>query len=154
MKSLARLLYLINRLRWYVTRPITVGVRLILMADQTVLLVKHTYQPHWYLPGGGVKKGETLEQAARREIAEEVVAKLGRLRLFGVYTNFYEHKSDHVIVFSCDNVTLMGQTGHKREIERSEFFDLDSLPDNVSPGSRRRIREYVSGNDLPIVGIW
>lgn len=154
MKSLTRLLYLINRLRWYVTRPITVGVRLILTADRTVLLVKHTYQPHWYLPGGGVKKGETLEQAARREIAEEVGAKLGRLRLFGVYTNFYEHKNDHVIVFSCDNVTLTGATDQKHEIERFEFFDLDGLPDDVSPGSRRRIQEYVSGNDLPIVGVW
>ncbi len=88
-----RLLYQLDRLRLYITRPITVGVRLILTNDQSILLVKHTYQQHWYLPGGGVKKGETLEQTARREMAEEVGAKLGRLRLFGVYTNFYEYKN-------------------------------------------------------------
>ncbi|WBV64349.1 NUDIX domain-containing protein [Legionella pneumophila 130b] len=35
----------------------TLGARAIVTnAEGHVLLVKHTYQPHWYLPGGGVKK--------------------------------------------------------------------------------------------------
>ncbi len=149
-----RLLYLLNRLRYCVTRPITVGVRLILIDDQSVLLVKHTYQRHWYLPGGGVKKGETLEQAARREMAEEVGATLGQLRLFGAYTNFYEHKSDHVLVFACDDFALASKPDQKHEIESFRFFDLNDLPGDVSPGSKRRIHEYTSGDGLPIVGDW
>jgi len=152
MKSLARLLHNIERLRWYVTKPITIGVRLILVKDQTVLLVKHTYQRHWYLPGGGVRKSETLEEAARREAAEEFGGKLGRLCLFGVYTNLYEHKSDHVVVFSCDDFTLTGEKDY--QIECCSFFRLDDLPSGVSPGSTRRIREYASENDLPLVGVW
>jgi len=149
-----RLLYQLDRLRLYITRPITVGVRLILTNDQSILLIKHTYQQHWYLPGGGVKKGETLEQTARREMAEEVGAKLGRLRLFGVYTNFYEYKNDHVIVFSCDDFTLADEMDQKYEIESLRFFDLDNLPGDLSPGSKRRIQEYTSGDGLPIAGVW
>ena len=84
MRSIIGLIYWINRLRWRVTKPVTVGVRLILTRDQAVLLVKHTYQRHWYLPGGGVKRGETLQEAARREAAEEIGAALGDLQLFGV----------------------------------------------------------------------
>jgi 8-oxo-dGTP pyrophosphatase MutT (NUDIX family) len=152
VRPLYRLLYRINRLRWRVTQPVTVGVRLILLQDQTVLLVKHTYQPHWYLPGGGVKRGETLEEGARREAAEELGAELGDLRLFGVYTNFYDYKNDHVIVFTCTDFVLTGETD--REIERFDFFKLDDLPEGTSPGSQRRIQEYVSGADSPIVGIW
>ena len=152
MKPLPRLLYIINRLRWRIAKPITVGVRLILEKDQAVLLVKHTYQRHWYLPGGGVRKGETIEEAARREAAEEFGAKLGHLRLFGVYTNFYEHKNDHVIVFSCSDFTLTGETDS--EIERFDFFGFDDLPENTSPGSLRRIGEYVSQNGFPVVGMW
>ena len=152
VKALPRLLYLINRLRWRVAKPITVGVRLILEKDQAVFLVRHTYQRQWYLPGGGVEKGETLEEAARREAAEEFGASLGRLRLCGVYTSFYEQKSDHVVVFSCDEFTLTGETGS--EIESFRFFGFDDLPEETSPGSLRRIEEYVSQDGLPVVGVW
>ena len=93
-----------------------------------------------------------MEEAAIREAAEEVGANLGHLSLFGVYTNFYEHKSDHVVVFSCDDFTLTGETDH--EIESFGFFDFDSLPRDVSPGSKRRIQEYASGNGLPVVSVW
>lgn len=152
MPRLARWLYRVNRLRWWLTRPVTVGVRLIPVRDRRVLLVRHTYQDSWYLPGGGVKRGETLEEAMRREVAEEVGATLGPLRLFGVYTNFYEYKSDHVAVFVCEDFTLTGATDW--EIERFAFFALDDLPLGTSPGSRRRIREYLDGADGAIVGRW
>ncbi len=152
MKILPRLLYGINRLIWRITKPTTVGVRLILDQNKTILLVKHTYQNHWYLPGGGVNKGETIEGAARREADEELGAELGDLCLFGVYTNFYESKNDHVIVFSCNSFTLTGQTDH--EIEGFDFFCIGDLPDNVSPGSLRRIQEYTDENGLTTVGQW
>lgn len=152
MKALLRLSYRINKLFWRITKPITVSVRLILVKDGTVLLVKHTYQPHWYLSGGGIKKGETIEQAARRETAEELGAELGDLHLVGVYTSFYEHKSDHIIVLSCDNFTLTSK--RDREIECFDFFRLDDLPSDISPGSLRRIQEYANGGSLSVVGLW
>lgn len=139
-------------MRWWITRPVTLGVRLIPIRSETVLLVKHTYQRHWYLPGGGVKRGETLEEAVRREAAEEVGATLGPLRLFGVYTNFYEYKSDHVVVFACEEFTLASTTD--REIERSAFFALDDLPLDTSPGSLRRLQEYREGGSGALVGHW
>jgi 8-oxo-dGTP pyrophosphatase MutT (NUDIX family) len=152
VKALPRLFYNINKLLWRITKPTTMGVRLILVKDEAVLLVKHTYQRHWYLPGGGIKKGETVEAAARREAAEELGAELGHLHLVGVYTNFYEHKNDHVVVLSCDDLALTGKTDH--EIERFDFFRFDGLPSGVSPGSLRRIREYVSGTGSPVIGLW
>ena len=152
MRPFASLLYQVSRLYWRITRPITLGVRLILVTDGKVLLVRHVYQPHWYLPGGGVKRGETPEQAARREAMEEVGATLGPLSLFGVYTNFYEYKNDHVVVFVCNDFTYTGVTD--REIERHGLFDLDGLPGDVSSGSRRRIRDYLGNCGEPVVGIW
>lgn len=150
--GITRWLYHCKRLWQRLARPITVGVRLLAVRDGAVLLVKHTYQAEWYLPGGGVQRGETLEQAIRREAAEEVGATLGDLRLLGVYTNFYEHKSDHVAVFVCDDVALTGQTD--REIERFAWFPLDDLPPDTSSGSRRRIADYRSQASIPVVGVW
>src|SRR6266542_6045446 len=128
MKALPRLLYGISRLRWRSTGPVTLGVRLLLVQDGRVLLVKHTYQPYWLLVGGGVQRNETLEQAARREAAEEVGASLGELRLHGVYTNFFDFKSDHVVVFACTEFTL--SEVKCREIEQRAFFAYDYLPKN------------------------
>ena len=62
MKILPSLLYRIRRLTWRISRPTTLGARVLLEKDGTVVLVKHTYHRHWYLPGGGVNKGETLEE--------------------------------------------------------------------------------------------
>ena len=149
---LARWLYQVELLWWRLTRPVTLGVRLIAVRDGTVLLVRHTYQSQWYLPGGGVKRGETLEQAVRREAAEEVAATLGDVRLLGVYTNFYEFKSDHVIVFVCDDVVVQGKYSH--EIEQYGFFTFDDLPPDTSPGSRRRIAEFCDQAAGSIVRMW
>jgi 8-oxo-dGTP pyrophosphatase MutT (NUDIX family) len=149
---LARWLYQLELLWWRLTRPVTLGVRLLAVRDGTVLLVRHTYQSQWYIPGGGVTRGETLEQAIRREAAEEVGAALGEVRLLGVYTNFYEHKSDHVVVFLCDAFTLKGRDN--REIEQFALFPFDDLPADTSPGSRKRIAEYRDQASTPIVGMW
>lgn len=49
----------------------TLGARAIVINDDNkILLVKHTYQPHWYIPGGGVKKGESTKSAILRELNE------------------------------------------------------------------------------------
>lgn len=149
---LARWLYQLELLWWRLTRPVTLGVRLLAVRDGTVLLVRHTYQSQWYLPGGGVKRGETFEQAIRREAAEEVGAMLGEVRLWGVYTNFYEYKSDHVVVFVCDAFTVKEQDSY--EIERYGFFAFDDLPPDTSPGSRKRIAEYLNHPTVPIMGMW
>jgi 8-oxo-dGTP pyrophosphatase MutT (NUDIX family) len=152
MRPFSRLLYTLNRLRWRIVKPMTVGARLILDQERRILLVKHTYHRRWYLPGGGVKRGETIEQAARREAAEEIGAQLGSLSLLGVYTSLYEHKSDHVIVFCCTEFTLTGETD--AEIAEFGFFEFDDLPLDTSPGTRRRIEEYVNWKGSPSVRLW
>jgi 8-oxo-dGTP pyrophosphatase MutT (NUDIX family) len=152
VKPLARFLHTLQRLKWRILRPVTIGVRVLMEKDGRVVLVWHTYEELWYLPGGGVKRDETLEEAARREAREELGAELGQLRLLGAYTNFGEYKSDHTLIFVCHDFTLAGATD--REIERFGFFDLEALPEKISPATRRRIEEYRTGNLVPYVGMW
>jgi len=150
-KYILRQLYKVNKIIWKITKPTTIGVRLILIKEDKILLVKHTYQDSWYLPGGGVKKGEIFEQAARREFKEELGGELNELKLFGVYNNFYESKNDSIVVLLCTDFTFTGKTDN--EIEKFDYFQLDNLPEGVSPGTRKRINEYLN-NLYPAVGRW
>ena len=152
MKSVPRLQHILEGLRLRILRPVTLGVRVLMEKDGRVVLVWHTYEGLGYLPGGGVKRKETLEAALRREAREELGAELGQLRLLGAYTSFGEYKSDHSLIFVCHDFTLTGEMG--REIERFGLFDMDALPEDVSPATRRRIEEYRTGTSVPYVGMW
>jgi 8-oxo-dGTP pyrophosphatase MutT (NUDIX family) len=151
LKLLLRLAYRVLQLYWFLARPVTLGVRLLPIQGDSVLLVRHSYQDAWFLPGGGVKRGETLEQAIRREAQEECGAQVEELEILGAYTHFYEYKNDHIILFLSRNFQLTGE--HDHEVERVAFFPFDRLPMDVSPGSRRRIEEYRRG-DLVAFGPW
>lgn len=145
MKWLVRLAYRIYRLQWRVTRPLVLGVRLILVQEGQVLLVKHTYQPNWYFPGGLVERGETLAAAAKREAFEEAgVTLLTEPKLLGMYTSFLEGKSDHVALFYATAYT-QGPQRDRWEIAECRTFPLTALPADVSPACCRRLADYQRG---------
>lgn len=59
---------------WYVARPETHGVKLVLRDGERLLFVRHAYGDRrvWDLPGGGRRRGEDARQTARREAREEL----------------------------------------------------------------------------------
>ncbi len=151
MNPLHRFGYLSLRAWWWITRPQSAGVRVLLERDGDVLLVKHTYRPDWHMPGGGVDRGESLEQAARREAQEEVGATLGAVELLGVYSNFWNRRTDHVAVFICNEFGVSEE--HDWEIAELRWFPLADLPPDLSPGTSRRLAEYKDGM-RPGFGRW
>ena len=149
---LLKLLYQIYIRVTAITKPVTLGVRVLLIRNEKVLLVKHSYQDLWFLVGGGMKRFETLEEAARRESMEEAGALLGEMKLFGIYTNYIFGRSDHITVFLCEEFTYTGE--HDSEIETVELFPMDALPKKTAPGIRRRIEEYQKGVENSQFGKW
>jgi len=150
--ALRRLAWHGERLRWRLFHPITLGARVILLRDNQVLLIRHTYREGWFFPGGGVEKGETLEAAARRESEEEACVTVREVTLLGVYSNFREAKSDHVAMFVSREFDL-GEFGPNNEISAREWFELDSLPKDISPATARRLQELAEGGS-PRAGEW
>lgn len=153
MKWLFRLAYRLYALQWRITRPLIIGVRLILVQDGHVLLVKHTYQRHWYFPGGAVKRGETLVAAAQREAYEEAgVVLAAEPQLLGLYTSFLEGKSDHIAVFYATAYTQQ-PAPDRWEIAACRTFPLTALPPDLSPACARRLADY-ERQAGPYVGEW
>lgn len=125
---------------------ITMGSRaIVLNSDNQILLVKHTYQPHWYLPGGGVKKGESAQVALQRELKEEVgIITKEEPKLFGIYFHTYLGVNDYPIIFIIKNYDLIDASSP--EIEALAWHYYDSLPEMVSPGTKRRLDEYFTNS--------
>ena len=135
----------LRRAYWLVARPVSVGVVALVVDDAgRVLLVEHTYRHGWYMPGGGVRRKEPLDETLRRELREEVgVEPAGEPRLQGVYWNFAEGKSDYVVVFAVERWSR----GPSRSIEiaDAQFFAPDELPEETSPAAQRRVAEWTAG---------
>lgn len=107
---------------WKIIKPKSFGARAVLLKNDEVLLVKHTYQTSWYFPGGGLKTGETYEEAIRRELREELNAEVYKLELFGVYNSMYEGKNDSITIFICKEFEISHQ---KTDSEIDEFKFLN-----------------------------
>jgi ADP-ribose pyrophosphatase YjhB (NUDIX family) len=128
-------------------RGMTLGTRTLVLGagGGDVLLVRHGYAAGWFLPGGGVERGETLAEAAIREVREEAgIEAEEEPHLHGVFLNDRQFRGDHVACFVLRRFR-QGEFRTGFEIAEARFFPLGSLPEETSPGTRRRIAEVIEG---------
>jgi ADP-ribose pyrophosphatase YjhB (NUDIX family) len=138
---------------WRIRRPATLGVRaLICDESRRVLLVRHTYSKGWHLPGGGVERGETAVHAVEREAAEEAgVEATAAPTLIGFYANHANFPNDHIALYRFDAWRAC-EPQRGNEIAERAFFAREALPDETTPGTRRRLAEAFDG--APISADW
>lgn len=151
--AVIRILHRLAQLYWRVVQPVSVGVKGIVIYEGKTLLVRHTYgRRKWDLPGGHVKRRETVEEAVIREMHEEcgVVARVRALHGVFYHTNNYKH--DHIFVFLCEP-EVIGPVPRSAEIAQVAFFDVRNLPE-MSAGARSRLDEVAAGDRRPILGTW
>ncbi len=131
---------------WRLSRGMTLGVRGIACdAAGRVLLVRHTYVDGWFLPGGGVERGEVAHAALARELAEEGGVELtAPAILLGVFSNAPRFPRDHVLVYRAPGWRPC-EPASAGEIAERGFFALDALPEGTSRGTRARLEECFAG---------
>lgn len=128
---------------WRLRRGSTLGAQgVVIDGRQRVLLVRHGYRSGWHFPGGGVEWRETAETALAREVLEEtgVVVK-ARPVLHGLFANVNTLPSDHIAVYVVREWERPSAPKPSYEIQESEFFPVDDVPKDTSPGTRRRLAE-------------
>ncbi|MEM8615641.1 MAG: NUDIX domain-containing protein [Pseudomonadota bacterium] len=137
---------------WFrLRRPLTLGVRGIVEdTNGRVLLVRHTYTPGLYLPGGGVEKGEPAETALARELVEEAgIQTSERLDLIGVYSNHKTFPNDHVLVYRVAPESWSACPATSRgEIAEIIWTDPLQPPSDTTPGNKRRLAEVYGGQSI------
>ena len=142
-RPVARALHLV----WRFTRPLTGGVRAMVLEGERVLLVRHTYVAGWHLPGGGVEPGETFEEALAKELREEAAVRpTERPRLFALYLNTTVTRRDHVALYVVRGFER-GDFEPTREIAEATFHPVGALPEGTTEATRRRIAEVMEGRE-------
>ena len=134
---------------WFrMSRSLTLGVRAVVENEAgQVFLIRHTYTPGWYLPGGGVEKAETSLEALERELLEEGGFRLDRPpELVGIYSNHFIFPNDHVVLYRARAGSWdQGRATSRGEIADAVWTDPLRPPEGTTPGTQLRLAELFSG---------
>lgn len=135
------------------SRGMTLGVRAVAVdGEGRVMLVRHTYLEGWWLPGGGVDRGEATGDAAARELFEETGLKATAPgRLLSVHSNERFFPGDHVLVYRFEAFEV-GELTHRGEIAEARWFDPGQLPADAHRSTRARLGEIFGG--APVDPLW
>jgi 8-oxo-dGTP pyrophosphatase MutT (NUDIX family) len=145
-----RLLRLAFRLKaiwsWFF-RPVSLGVRMILIQDGKVLLVRHTYMDGWHFPGGAMNRWETPLEGAAREAREEAgVELLEPPTLVEILTSYKGFTSDHVVTYLCRKFRVW-QPSDQWEIAERKLFALNELPPDLALTWHTLLHELTQGDE-------
>ena len=113
-------------------------------AARRVLLTRREDFDVWCLPGGAVDDGESLAQAAIREVAEETGLDVRLTRLVGVYSRPKLGGYHTLALFAA--VPAGGTLSpDPREVTEARWVRADELPDHLLWGQRERIADAMAG---------
>jgi 8-oxo-dGTP diphosphatase len=98
-RTVFRLGFPLARIWWLAARSRHEGVAVAVYVGSALLLVRPSYRVGWHLPGGGVRRGEMPEAAARRELAEEIGLTASALLPSGVICGVWDGRRDRVHFF-------------------------------------------------------
>ncbi|MBI5585340.1 MAG: NUDIX hydrolase [Deltaproteobacteria bacterium] len=134
--------------RSYPERPL-VGVGGIVFREDQVLLIRRGREPgrgRLSIPGGGVKLGEALEQALRREMREETGLTVEPVALVDVLDRIIPEDDGriryHYVLVDYLCVIKGGGLQAGCDALEARFYPLESLPKmEMTPGTEEVIRK-------------
>ncbi|MDD2807086.1 MAG: NUDIX domain-containing protein [Patescibacteria group bacterium] len=139
IKIFYKLIIPLRKFYWFIFRPKTTGVKVIVKYNEDVLMIKNAYgKSIWTFPGGAVEKSELPEDAAAREVMEEVGIKVSGVKKIGQLLNTREYKKDTIYCYVAITTGKTVQTD-PNEIRECKWFNKNKLPSEISSIAREAI---------------
>lgn len=127
------------------------AVAVVVKRDDEFLMIKRGKEPRkgtWTVPGGSIELGETLNEAAEREVMEESRLKVKALRAFTAIDAIYrdtEGKLEfHYVIIYMEAEYLGGEPAagdDATEVRWVSSMEIKEGFPNAEPGTLRIIRE-------------
>ena len=143
--------------REYPERPFA-GVSAVVFYGQSVLLARRKQNPgrgQWSLPGGVVESGETLLEALRRELLEEVSITIEVGGLVGVFDRIIRDSNDrihyHYVIVDYWGCIASGHPKPGSDISEVSLVDIKDIKTcGIDPELRDTILKAVEMRDKGI----
>jgi 8-oxo-dGTP diphosphatase len=123
-----RLGFPLARVWWRLRRKQHEGALVAIHVDRALLLVRSSYRVEWNFPGGTVKRGETPDATARRELAEEIGLVAPQLEPAGEASGVWDGRRDLVHFFELRLDRLPELQLDNREIIGTRLVSPEEMP--------------------------
>lgn len=136
----------------YKMSGVGIGVMLV-NSDGEVLLILRNDDPKladsdmrlegtWTLPAGKVRCGETIIEAAKRKVKEEVNLDVSNLNAISVNDDINAYAHFLTVGLVSDSFSGKISLGDTKAHVDYKFYDLDNLPENLCEPSKAIIKNY------------
>jgi 8-oxo-dGTP diphosphatase len=118
----------------------------IITKDDRVLMVRRRQREgklSWAFPGGGIEAGETAEQAAVREVAEETALEVKAVQVLG--QRIHPDTGADMTYVACEPVVGEARVEDDEELAEVAWITLEEIPTYVPYGLFGPVQEYLDG---------
>ncbi|WP_031095544.1 NUDIX hydrolase [Streptomyces sp. NRRL S-15] len=118
----------------------------IIVSGDRVLMIRRREREGkllWAFPGGGIEAGESPEQAAVRETAEEVGLEVKAVRTLG--DRVHPQTGRHMTYVACEVISGDAIVGDEEEIAAVAWVGHGEIADYVPWGLYPKVQEYLDG---------
>ncbi|MCD6477529.1 MAG: NUDIX hydrolase [Candidatus Aenigmarchaeota archaeon] len=135
-------------------RKPNLAVDVIIEKDGEILLIKRgskTFHGKLALPGGHVEYGETVEDAAKREVKEETGLNIEIKKLFNVYSDPKRDPRGHVVSIVFVGEIKSGKTKASSDAADVKFYKIEDImnrKNDLAFDHYKIIMDYLTKKDL------